>query len=169
MIKTKKVNKIQQKKYEIIPYVDYITDGRMIIAAQILAYAGYTKENGAGQGAITKAAREAKVNRTTIYNWLQREDFQTAIKESRYELCASAVRNLHKLSATSPQAAIFLAQTLAPETYSLQYKKHLYNMEMLRLKAELGLSLNDDDLNPPSITIVAQTIESKDYDRNKLE
>lgn len=165
----KKVGKIKQKKYELIPYIDYITDQRMIVAAQILAYAGYTKEHGGAQGSITRAAREAKVNRNTIYAWLEREDFQTAIRESKHELCAHAVKNLHKLSASSPQAAIFLAQTLAPEVYSLQYKKHVYNMEMMRLRAELGLPTEDNDLMPPSITIVAQTIESKDYERNKLE
>ena len=164
---TKKVNKNQQNKYELTPYVDYITDSRQLIAAQILAYAGYDTEKGGAQGAITKAAREAKVNRTTIYNWLQKEEFQTAIKESRYELCAQAVKNLHKLSARSPQAAIYLAETLAPQVYSRQYKKFEYEKELLQLRASLGLP--DADLAPPSITIVAQTIESKDYERNKLE
>lgn len=168
MIKSKKVNKSQQAKYELIPYVDYITDQRMIIAAQILAYAGYCKENGAAQGAITKAAREAKVNRTTIYDWLQKEEFQTAIRESRHELCAHAVKSLHKMADRSPQAAIFLAQTLAPEVYSLQYKKHLYEMEVLKLKAQLGLSLEDTDNQTFNITIETSS-DSRDYERNKIE
>jgi hypothetical protein len=163
----KKVNKVQQNKYELIPYVDYITDHRQIIAAQILAYAGYSKEHGSTSGAITKAAREAKVNRTTIYNWLEKEEFQTAIRESRYELCAHAVKSLHKMADKSPAAAMFLASNLAPEIYSMQYKKHLYELEILKLRASLGLP--DEDMAPPSITIIAQTIESKDYDRNKLE
>ena len=163
----KKLGKLGQVKYELIPYVDYITDSRQIVAAQILAYAGYSKEHGSTSGAITAAAREAKVNRNTIYNWLQKEEFQTAIKESRYELCAQAVKNLHKLSARSPQAAIYLAETLAPQVYSRQYKKFEYEKELLQLRASLGLP--DADLAPPSITIVAQTIESKDYERNKLE
>lgn len=167
MIKTKKVNKAQ-RKYELIPYLDYITDQRMIIAAQILAYSGYCKENGAAQGAITKAAREAKVNRTTIYDWLQKDEFQIAIRESRAELCAHAVKSLHKLASSSPQTAIYLAQTLAPEVYSMQYKKHLYEMETLKLKAQLGLSLEDTDNQTFNITIETSS-DSRDYERNKIE
>lgn len=164
---TKKVGKSRQNKQELIPYVDYLTDQRMIVAAQILAYAGYTKKNGGRQGAITKAAKAAAVNRNTIYAWLNRDDFQTAIEESRHELCGLAVANLHKMSAKSPQVAIFLAQTLAPEIFSLQYKKHLYEKEIIKLRAKLGL--NDDQVDVPQITIVTQAELSKDYERNKLE
>ena len=44
--RTKKENSSQQpSKYELIPYVDYLTDTRKIAAAQVLAYSGYEREN----------------------------------------------------------------------------------------------------------------------------
>jgi len=167
---TKKVDENQQSpKYELIDFIDYLNDSRKIKAAQILAYSGYSpKHDKYAQGAITKAAKEAGVNRATIYDWLRQDHFVTAVREAASEITALAVLGLVKMAAKgNPAVCMFLAERTAPHIYSGQFKKFEHEKEMLRLKAELGIE--DFSVEPPQITIITQAEASPDYDRNKIE
>ena len=163
--RTKKVDKSEQpSKHELIPYIDYLTDTRKIAAAQVLAYSGYERGNYC-QGAISAAARAAGVNRNTIYIWLNQEEFLTAMREAKYELCALAVKELEKMARKgNPAVAMFIAERTAPHLWSSAWRKQQHEKEMLQLKAQLGIS--DENSAPPAINIVIAE-DSKDYDRNK--
>lgn len=164
--RTKKGDNSQQaSKYELIPYIDYLTDTRKIAAAQVLAYSGYERGNHC-QGAVSAAARAAGVNRTTIYDWLDCDKFVTAIKEAKYELCALAVKELEKMARKgNPAVAMFIAERTAPHLWSSAWRKQQHEKEMLQLKAQLGIS--DESSAPPAINIVIAE-DSKDYERNKV-
>lgn len=85
--RAKNPSKNKRNKFEVIPYeLGYITDPRKVKAAQILAFSG--------RGAITLAAKEANVNRNTIYYWLDDPLFVSAIEEAAKELAAVAAKNV---------------------------------------------------------------------------
>lgn len=147
----------------LIKYDDLIQDTRKLEALKILALSGYNRD-GKARGAISKAAREAKVNRMTIYAWLNQADFVQALEEIKGEVLFSAMQGLWNLAEDGDfSACAFLAERLDP-TMSLEHKRQINRMELLKAQKEAPKEL---EYAPP--TIIIESVMSKDYDRNKLD
>lgn len=148
---------------------DGLTDPRKIKAAQLLAYSGYTGDKRV-RGCIVVASRACNVNRQTIYYWLKTDpNFELAIEEARAELCYHALKGLEELAKEgNVGACIFLAERLAPEIYSNQYRRFQHDKEMLELKAKLKVPLDGAGYAPPVIVIQAPNLNTAEYRRNKI-
>lgn len=150
----------------LIKYDDLIQDTRKLEALKILALSGYNRD-GKARGAISKAAREAKVNRMTIYAWLNQADFVQALEEIKGEVLFSAMQGLWNLAEDGDfSACAFLAERL-DHTMSLEHKRQQNRIQMLELE-EKQKALTIDSYAPPTIIIEAPQL-TKDYDRNKLD
>lgn len=164
--KTPKKVSIDKRKgqlNELILYNDIIQDTRKLKAIEILALSGYNRD-GTQRGAVSKAAKEAGVNRMTIYAWLNQPDFLEAITEIKNEVLQCAMQGLWTLAKEADfSACAFLAERLDP-TMSLEHKRQINRMELLKAQNEAPKEL---EYAPP--TIIIESVMSKDYDRNKLD
>ena len=100
-----------------------ITDAKKIAVASSLAKAGWTREN-PQRGAITMAARAANVNRQTVYNWLETEEFVEAIESAVAVMVDKATQKLEKaVDDGNIVATIFLLKNLAPHVWDDQLRR----------------------------------------------
>jgi len=162
----KKVSIVKQKGpiTALIKYDDLIQDSRKLEALKILALSGYNRD-GKARGAINKAAKEAKVNRATIYHWLNEADFVKALEEIKGEVLFSAMQGLWNLAEGGDfSACAFLAERL-DNTMSLEHKRQQNRIQMLELEEkQKALAV---EYAPP--TIIIETVLTSDHDRNKLD
>jgi len=163
---SKQKGPIKTEIKSLIKYDDQIQDPRKLKAIKILALSGYSRDRTV-RGAINKAAREAEVNRATIYHWLNQEDFLHAVNEIKSEILATAMNGLWELAKDADfSACAFLAERL-DHTMSLEHKRQQNRIQMLELE-EKQKALTIDNYAPPTIIIEAPQL-TKDYDRNKLD
>lgn len=129
-----------------------LADQRQVKAAMVLAYNGYRKNAGRRTGALTHAAREANVDPTTVYRWLEEPSFLAAIEEVTAQLITECFEGyrlaIRKGDGRSIEA--LLAQ-LDPELdRQLQRQKLAQEHEekMLKLKLEAGQDPDADQELP---------------------
>lgn len=148
--KTKKVGKTKQKSTDLVPYeLGYLTDPRKVKAAQILAFSG--------RGAITMAAKEAKVNRNTIYHWLTQPEFVQEVEEASKELAAHAANVIRK--------AIIKGDTNIAKWYLERVLPKMFNVEGIKQSLELEKTEREDHA-PEVIQFIVN--KTADEERNAV-
>jgi len=129
----------------------------MKIAAMTLALNGYQKNSNRRTGAVTHAARLAKVSRQTIHDWLNQPLFMTAIEEATSELIAECF-NGYRIGASKGdgKSSTDLLAHLDPTLDLVEQRKqrdHEREKELLRLRIELAdKENNEDDAPEPDFT-----------------
>lgn len=150
--KKQKKPKTPAKSHDLI---DVLKDERKRKAALVLAYAGYQRGAKHRSGAITHAARQAGVDRDTIYAWLDNPTFAAAVDEVSGEVVTEALQCLRNAARKmNVLAAIYLLKIHSPDRFDDQFvrdeAKRAHDLEVLKLKLEHG----DPDEQRPMPTFV---------------
>jgi transcriptional antiterminator Rof (Rho-off) len=140
------------KKPDPVKGLKVLADPRQRQAAMILAYNGYRKNNGRRTGALTHAAREAEVDPTTVYRWLDEPAFVAAIEEVTAQLIAECFEGYRVAIQKGDGRAIeaLLAQLDSDLDRQLQRQKlaQEHEKEMLQLKIDKGIDPLTDQRLP---------------------
>lgn len=128
----------------------------MKIAAMTLALNGYQKNSNRRTGAVTHAARLAKVSRQTIHDWLNQPLFMTAIEEATSELIAECF-NGYRVGASrgDGKSSTDLLAHLDPALDLIEQRKqrdHEREVELLKLRIQLADKEDPTDLTEPDFS-----------------
>jgi hypothetical protein len=118
-------------------------DTRQLVAAQALAVLGYRHRSRRHTGAVSVAARESKVSRSTVYEWLQQRPFRDLVREQRNAAVLNLLGTLQRQAvAGSTPAALALLKVMDrrfDDRLRLEKVKHENALELLERRAQLGL------------------------------